>query len=275
MFLCRRILIPLFILISTCNAQNNGVEEPVQSIPSVLAITTTFGWNHTSLPDAIAFLHRNAFHRGWNLTVTEHPGKYLNSTVVMGEFDVLVMLITTGDILSPRQKGVFEHYVRTGGAVVGVHSALDTLRDFKFYKDLLGTIMIGHPHVQKGRLNTLATNHSSTIFLPRTWDIVDEFYNYLHPQNWTDINVLLTVDEESYEGGHHPLFHPVSWCKTLLPSRSRLWVTALGHERELYFSSESASVLFQEHLAAGIEWAAAGTKEARKIWKEIEKDMIA
>ncbi|MEY3052769.1 MAG: hypothetical protein RLY31_2554 [Bacteroidota bacterium] len=63
-----------------------------------------------------------------------------------------------------------------------------------------------------------------------------------------DIQVLLTLQEGSWEGGRHGNRHPVSWCHAFEGGRS--FYTGLGHTVECYNDS-----LFLQHLLGGIRYA--------------------
>lgn len=72
--------------------------------------------------------------------------------------------------------------------------------------------------------------HQSTRHLPRQWIREDEWYNFkdLNPNR----EVLLTLDEQSYEGGTHGEHHPISWCHEY--EGGRAFYTGLGHTPESY-----------------------------------------
>ncbi len=60
--------------------------------------------------------------------------------------------------------------------------------------------------------------------------------------------VLLAVDESSYQGGTHGLSHPISWVQEYEGGRS--FYTALGHDADCYSDS-----LFLKHLLGGFQYA--------------------
>ena len=82
--------------------------------------------------------------------------------------------------------------------------------------------------------------------LPENWIRTDEWYNFKDIQ--PDIDVLITLDESSYDGGTNGENHPISWCKEF--DGGRAFYTALGHTTES-FEEE----LFLAHLLGGIKWS--------------------
>lgn len=241
--------------------------------PSVLVLTAMAGWEHDSVSNATALFRLHAEYRGWSLTVSSNPDEHFMSAAALRRFDVIVFLLTSGPLFSHIHKQSFREYVDEGGAVVGIHSAVDTNRDWPFFLKLFGAEFVGHPDIQWARMWTADRAHPTTAFLPETWEIEEEFYNFAEPLRLDDKDVLLSVDEESYEGGAHGTIHPISWTRSHLPAGSRVWYTALGHTREAYSSFEWPYRQFQLHVALGVEWAANGTALARQRGSALLKDV--
>ncbi|MEM9328686.1 MAG: PQQ-dependent sugar dehydrogenase, partial [Bacteroidota bacterium] len=87
----------------------------------------------------------------------------------------------------------------------------------------------------------------STQHLPEVWERTDEWYNLKDIQ--PEINVLLNLDETSYEGGTNGDSHPITWYRDFDGGRS--WYTGFGHTEETF-----AEPAFLELLWGGIEYAA-------------------
>ena len=66
-----------------------------------------------------------------------------------------------------------------------------------------------------------------------------------------DLNVLLSIDETSYQGGTNGAGHPMTWYHAF--DGGRAWYTALGHTDESY-----ADPNFLTLLTNGIRWAVEG-----------------
>ena len=74
----------------------------------------------------------------------------------------------------------------------------------------------------------------------------DEWYNYknINP----DLNILMTVDESSYEGGENGEHHPIAWYHEY--DGGRAFYTGWGHTPESYEDEH-----FLTHLLGGIKYA--------------------
>lgn len=93
------------------------------------------------------------------------------------------------------------------------------------------------------------------------WRLHDEWYNFrANPRRESagpldgqarPVDVLLSVDEASYEGGKLGADHPIAWCRELNRNGGRSFYTALGHFDELY-SDET----FMGQILNAILWAA-------------------
>ena len=159
------------------------------------------------------------------------------------QYDLVIFLNTTGDVLNNDQQEVFKNYLTNGGSFMGVHSATDTEYNWPWYGKMIGAYFINHPKQQEAKLDVVMKNHPSTSHLPDRWVHFDEWYNYkdLNP----DVNVLINLDESSYEGGTNGKNHPIAWFQEF--EGGRVFYTGLGHTKEAY-SDEN----FKKHLLGGI-----------------------
>ena len=161
-------------------------------------------------------------------------------------FDVIIFLSTSGDILDEEGKAALKSFINSGGGFVGIHGATTTEKNWSWYGKLIGTYFTDHPKIQEATLNTLVNDVPSTRHLSEKWIWSDEWYNWSHPLGG-NFEVLVTVDESTYEGGNHPEFHPISWRQEF--DGGRIWYTALGHKSESYKDEK-----FLKHIIGGIEW---------------------
>ncbi|MEX0361182.1 MAG: ThuA domain-containing protein, partial [Allomuricauda sp.] len=164
-------------------------------------------------------------------------------------YDAVVFLNTTGDILSATQEADFERYIQAGGGFVGIHAATDTEYDWPWYNKMVGAYFMGHPAVQPATLKVIDYTHPSTKMLDSTWVKEDEWYNFKNIN--TDVNVLINIDESSYEGGENGDNHPISWYHEY--DGGRAFYTAMGHT-DGTFTDET----FLKHLMGGIDYATGG-----------------
>ena len=141
-------------------------------------------------------------------------------------------------------------WVQAGGGFVGVHAAADTEYDWPWYGELVGAYFNGHPNdpnVRDATIKVVDNNHLSTKHLSEVWKRTDEWYNYKDIKS--EINVLLNLDEKSYEGGTNGDNHPIAWYRDF--DGGRTWYTGLGHTNECYTDPD-----FIEMLWGGIQYAA-------------------
>ena len=213
---------------------------------SVLVFSKTNGYRHAAIPTGITALTELGQSHGARVTATE------DSTVFrpdrLADVDVVVFLNTTGDVLGPAGQDALRTFVEAGGGFVGVHAASDTEYDWPWYGRLVGAYFDGHPAVQEATVRVETAPHPSTRMLPTEWVRRDEWYNFrTNPRD--SVQVLLTLDESTYEGGTMGADHPIAWCHSVSAGRS--WYTAGGHTKAAY-----RNVLFRQHLWGGIRWVA-------------------
>lgn len=163
----------------------------------------------------------------------------------LNQYGLIIFLSTTGDILDSTQQVVFEQYMKNGGNFMGIHSATDTEYDWPWYNQLVGAYFANHPAIQEASIVVRDSNHISCKHLPNPWVRKGEWYNFKNIN--TDVDVLLTVDESSYEGGTNGENHPYSWCHEF--EKGRAFYTACGHTIESFSEPE-----FVQHLRGGIQW---------------------
>lgn len=211
----------------------------------VLAFSKTEGFRHESIEAGTEALKKMAKENFFKLDHTEDASVFTSEN--LKNYDVVIMLNTTGDIFNDSQKKVFEEFVQSGKGVVGVHSATDTEYDWPWYNKLIGGQFDSHPHIQTARIKTVQ-KHPSTYHLPSTWIWTDEWYNF---KNFNDeVTVLLELDPTSYDTGKSTKeSQPIAWYHDY--DGGRIFYTGLGHVPEIY-----ENPLFLKHLFGGIWYAA-------------------
>ena len=220
--------------------------EATNSRFDVLVFSKTAGFRHESIPDGIQALERMGEMYAFNVKSTEDARFF--SEDVLAEFEAVVFLNTTLDVLDDQQQRAFESFIQQGGGFVGIHAAADTEYDWEWYGGLVGAYFESHPDRQTAEVQFIDRQNAFAEGLPFRFDHYDEWYNYkTNPRG--DVHVLAVVDEGSYEGGEMGHDHPIAWAHEYDGGRS--FYTGLGHTSESY-SDET----FLTHLRMGIEWAA-------------------
>ncbi|MEU7073447.1 ThuA domain-containing protein [Streptomyces narbonensis] len=215
----------------------------------VLVYTRTAGYRHDSIPAGAHALVELARESGFEAEATDDPEVFTDER--LGRCAAVVLLSTTGTVLTAPGRTALEAYVRRGGALLAVHAAANAEPDWPFYGELLGTRFAGHPPLQPGRVQVEDTTHPATAHLPAQWPWADEWYDFTSPPRDAGVHVLLRADESTYTGGTHGADHPLSWCHD--KAGGRFFFTALGHTSESY-----ASPAFRAHLAGALRWATRG-----------------
>ncbi|MFG1602959.1 ThuA domain-containing protein [Actinoplanes sp. NPDC049265] len=212
----------------------------------VLVFSKTAGFRHDSIPAGIQLVRDLGAANSFTVTATEDAGAF--TTANLANYEAVVFMSTTGDVLNASQQTAFESYIRGGGGYVGVHAAADTEYDWPFYGELVGAWFDSHPAIQQATIRTQDRAHPATAQLPQAWNRTDEWYNYrTNPRSTA--HVLSTLDESTYSGGNMGGDHPITWCKTLSGGRS--FYTGTGHTQESY-----ADPTFRQQLLGGIRYAA-------------------
>jgi type 1 glutamine amidotransferase len=227
---------------------------------SALIFSKTAAFRHTEcIPQGTVAIAQMAARRGFEVDATENAAAFTDEN--LANYDVVIFLCTTGDVLNAAQQSAFERYIRAGGGYAGIHSASDTEYDWAWYGGLVGAYFRDHPgsvnpQFQVATMIVEDRHTAATRRLGRTWTREEEWYNFrTNPRD--NVHVLLSVDESTYDprgysvpGGSPGMGdHPISWCQPY--DGGRAFYTALGH-KGVYWEEP----LLLSHVLGGIEMAA-------------------
>jgi type 1 glutamine amidotransferase len=220
--------------------------SPASAAPltKVLVFSKTAGFRHSSIPNGIAAIQLLGSQNGFSVVATEDANQF--TTANLAQYQAVVWLSTTGDVLNDAQQSAFESYMAAGGGYVGVHSASDTEYSWPWYGGLVGAYFLGHPAIQQATVRVEDSTNVATAHLPQSWVRTDEWYNYqTNPR--AKVHVLTSLDETTYTGGTMG-DHPITWCQNY--GGGRAFYTGLGHTEESYTESN-----FTRMLLGGIQFA--------------------
>jgi len=222
--------------------------QNAQKFISVLVFSKTVEFRHESIEAGIKALVDLGEKYDFKLETTEDATVFEEKN--LQNYNVVVFLNTTGNILNDAQQLEFNRFIQAGGGFVGIHAAADTEHDWPWYGKLVGAYFESHPldpNVREADIDVLDKEHVCTHMLPDLWHRNDEWYNYkdINP----DIKVLMNLDETSYEGGTNGENHPIAWYHEY--DGGRAWYTGGGHTDEAFEEK-----LFLEHIYGGIQYAA-------------------
>ncbi|WAC14750.1 ThuA domain-containing protein [Dyadobacter pollutisoli] len=226
---------------------------PLTGAHAVLIFSKTNGFRHESIEVGIAAFKKAGLENGWDVHATEN-GALINSDY-LHQFQVVVFLSTTGEILTPAQKSAFEKYIENGGGYAGIHSASDTEHGWAWYGKLLGTFFRDHTflplHLPEAEIITENAAHPANRGLPGRWTKADEWYNFKENIRKNEgFQVLLSLNDGSYPSFWYKMNgdHPISWTHRV--GKGRMFYTAMGHHADT-FSDPTA----MRHMIGGIAWA--------------------
>ena len=217
----------------------------------VLVFSKTEGFRHASIEVGKTAFAKMATEKGFTADFTEDAAKF--TTANLKQYNAVVFLSTTGDVLNDVQQQEFERYIQAGGGYIGIHAAADCEYEWPWYGQLVGAYFLDHPmspsNVQKGKFYVTDKNSFATAGMPDEFERSDEFYSF--KQINPSIKVLVKVDEKSYQGGKNGNDHPMSWYHNFDGGRS--FYTNMGHTDETF-----AEPLFLNHVWQGLRYAMGG-----------------
>jgi type 1 glutamine amidotransferase len=269
----------------TANAQKKVKDEVVKKIEAalpaaapakpaaerkVLLFSKTNGFRHGSIPVAVKALTLLGEKTGAYQAVHSEDDAMFEPEKLK-EFDLVIMVNTTGQIFRPRRMPTDEagkqqaldrekrlqqslvEFVKSGKGLAGVHSATDTYKKWKDYNDMMGGAFIGHPWHMDVPVRLLDTKHPlNKIFAGEGFTIKDEIYQF-RPDTAlaTDRRMLLALEPTWAgvdRGKREDKFYPISWVSSY--GKGRTYYCSLGHRNEIYYNPK-----ILEHYLAGIQYA--------------------
>ncbi|MBX2818468.1 MAG: ThuA domain-containing protein [Rhodothermaceae bacterium] len=228
--------------------------------PAVLVFSKTNSFRHISgIKAGNAFFNTLAEEQGLGIFHTENSAVF-NPEDLDG-FSVVIFNNVTGDVLSNSQEMAFQQWLEAGGGWLGLHGAGDDSHsDWSWYVEtLIGAAFIAHimgPQFQEATVLVDDTSHVAMQTLPPRWEHNEEWYSWDESVRDKGFNVLLSVDEGTYNPHYKFLFsrkdlrmgdHPVVWNRCVGTGRSLY--SAMGHRGDAYDSDE-----YQKLLNGAMKW---------------------
>ncbi len=223
----------------------------------VLLFTKTVGFHHESINEGVTAMRKMAqFH---HFALDWHEDSAVFNDQRLQQYQAIIFLNTTGDILNDEQQAAMERFIQSGKGFVGIHSASDTEYDWDWYTKMVGRTFHIHPVIQTGELLVLDRSFPGLERMPDRFLWTEEWYEFTG-ERIKGLNYILAVDESTYDpnvawgekvGKGMGKFHPIAWYHEY--DGGRAFYTALGH-----MGSSYVDPLFLEHLYGGIYWAATG-----------------
>ena len=147
----------LIILITTSCVQSQS--------DKVLVFSKTEGFRHESIEAGVTALKKLGEENNFKVTATE-DATYFNADTLKN-YNVVVFLNTTGNILNKEQEASFKSFIQSGGGFVGIHAATDTEYDWPWYGKFIGAYFDSHPEQQQATIDIVDSNHLATKNIPK------------------------------------------------------------------------------------------------------------
>lgn len=200
----------------------------------ILVMSKTAGYRHTSIPAGQAALLNIARDEGFTVTFTEDAAQFTDES--LGQYDAVVFLNTTGDILDLAQQASFERYIGAGRGLLGIHAATDTETDggWPWYNALIGAKFKSHPAVQEARLIPISPGAGE-------FRVTDEWYDFADASPGR--RPLVEIDRASYDGSSAAGREPIVWAND--GAGGRAFYIGLGHTDESYSAPVMRALIVQ------------------------------
>ncbi|SKB34214.1 hypothetical protein SAMN05660903_00194 [Salegentibacter salinarum] len=211
----------------------------------ILVFYKTDGFWHESIPTGRTFIEDLGEDHDFKVTSTKDSDDFHRDD--LKGYDLVVFLNTTGNVFDEKEQEGFKNYIENGGNFFGIHAAADTEEDWPWFVELVGGYFDGHPEVQQAEIKLNMPDHPAVSHLPKVWTRTDEWYNYINLN--PEMEVLLYLDENSYEGGTNGEEHPIAWFRETGHGGVSIY-TGLGHTIQSYIEPS-----FQEHILKSILFA--------------------
>jgi uncharacterized protein len=243
-------LISVMLLLAMITITGTAQDKKI----NVLVFSKTVGYRHNSISSGLKMLSDLAQERKWVLTATEDANLF--TPEFLKNFDVVVFLNPTQDVLNEQQQKDFEAFMNTGKGFVGIHAAADCEYDWAWYGQLNGAFFKTHPACQSGTVIFENTDHPSMLPFKgmTTYRTIDEWYTFKENPR-AKVHVLARLDETSldeatmkedkWKMGDHPLI----WYQEMGQTRS--FYTVFGHTPEAFVDPK-----VKEHIGCAIDWVA-------------------
>jgi uncharacterized protein len=259
-------LLPLLATCLTAFAQQPPAPNPLIPpaphakqihLKHVLVIGQTKGWEHDSVPNAMAAIYNMGHETGlWDTTMRTDTKLLTKKDLTMNAknlnyFDVIVFASTTGELdLDDSQKADILSFIKEDGkGFVGIHAALDTNYKWPEYGEMIGGWFDQHPWFTfNAPIINESPNSPIVSQFPHEFVKYDEIYQ---PKDWSrdKVNVLLSLDASRLDYANNPRIHredhdfAVAWTK--MYGKGRVFYSTLGHTEESWDDPEIRKMYFE------------------------------
>lgn len=230
---------------------------PPTGMKHILVISETKGFEHDSIPEAMANIWKMGHDtKLWDTSlrtdtelITKKEIKNRN-VKNLNYFDALVFASTTGELdLDDSQKSDMLSFIKDDGkGFVGVHAALDTNYKWPEYGEMIGGWFDEHPWTTfDAPIIVEDPTFPAVRHFPHAFVKHDEIYQ---PKAWSrdKVNVLLSLDPAKLNY-NNPRVHrqdhdfAIAWSKTY--GKGRVFYSTLGHTKESWDDPDVQKMYFE------------------------------
>jgi len=203
----------------------------------VVVVTATRGYRHESIETAETILGQMS--RGepsFDIVFARDEkdmARLMTSEALRG-VRLIMFVNTTGELALP-DRDLLLQWVRSGGSLIGVHSASDTWHEWPEWVEMLGGEFLEHPPEFAAGIVVEDQKHPATRGLSSLM-FVEEIYSFKNFHR-DRVNVLLSL-----RGAQ-----PLAWWRNY--GSGRVLYTALGHRIDVWQLG-----WFQKHITGAIQW---------------------
>jgi type 1 glutamine amidotransferase len=232
-------------------------QMPPDRMARVLVVSQTNGFEHDSVPDAMAAIYQMGHDsRLWETTLRTDTENITKKDLKKGNFknlnyfDAIVFASTTGELnLTDDQKTDMISFIKEDGkGFVGIHAALDTNYKWPEYGEMIGGWFNDHPW---GTFNAPIVVEDPTFpavrHFPAAFTKRDEIYQ---AKDWSrdKVNVLLRLDESKLNLANPRVKREdhdfaVAWSK--MYGKGRVFYSTLGHTKEAWDDPDIRKMYFE------------------------------
>jgi type 1 glutamine amidotransferase len=233
---------------------------PPKKKANVLVVSQTKGYEHDSIPNAMATIwnmgHKTGLYDTYLRTdtelITKHPTpeQKRRNMKDLNYFDALVFASTTGELtLTDEQKVDMMSFIKDDGkGFLGIHAAADTFYKWPEYGEMIGGWFNDHPWTT---FNAPIINEQPQFpavrHFPREFVKKDEIYQI---KDWSrsKVNVLLSLDPRKLDLANPRVKRTdrdfaVAWAK--MYGKGRVFYSSLGHTTAAWDDPDIQKMYFE------------------------------
>jgi len=241
---------------------------------AVLIFGNTMGFRHgDAIKEGSPILQKIAEGLGYEAVVSEDPAT-LDPDAIK-RWSLLIFNNTTGDptaerklvkeevdkegkkrpvyqtVQRPDRRKALIERVKEGAGWIGIHSAADSLYDFKEFNEMVNGWFSGHPWGGKVKVTIEEPDHPlMKPFGKGPWEVSDEIYQFRNYDR-TRARILMSIYRPSVNvlgGNRKDRDYATCWISTF--GKGRVLYQAHGHGGNVFKMPE-----FQEHMKLAMQWA--------------------